>query len=105
LFLGQHKPKGGWYDNAVNGRYAVHHISTNAYRNLGMEAIDRDVIVLSKFAHKWVYHYLLSFGQIRVRDQKLIKFPNPLQMAMNLWCKLNKWVKAIVFIVLLTYGI
>lgn len=103
LYLGQHKPKGGWYNNAVNGKYAVHHVSSNAYRNLGMEVLDKDVIVLSKFAHKWIYHYLLSFGKKRVRDQFFFKFANPLQLGMNYWCFLNKWWKLIIVILWIKY--
>ena len=94
LFLGQHKPKGGWYNNAVNGKYAIHHVDKNAYKNLGKERLDKEVIVLSKFAHDFVYHYLLSLGARKVRDQKSINsFANPLQVLMNYWCFLNKWVK------------
>ena len=104
LFLGQHKPKGGWYNNAINGKYAVHHVNNKAYRNLGMEVLDKDVIVLSKFAHKWIYHYLLSFGKKRAGEQKIVKFANPLQLAMNYWCFLNKWIKLII-IVIIIYGV
>jgi hypothetical protein len=93
LVLGQHKPKKGWWNNAIYGKFAIHHMNRNAYQHLGMEKIDKDIIVLSKFAHEWVYHYLLSFGKRKVGDQKSLKFPNPLQRAMNYWCLLNKWIK------------
>jgi hypothetical protein len=101
LVLGQHKPKKGWWNDAYYGKYAIHHINTKAYKNLGLEELDRDVIVLSKFAHKWVYHYLLSFGKRKVSDQKLVKFANPLQKIMNYWCFLNKWMKLILALIII----
>ena len=89
IILGQHKPKGKWWNESFHGKYAIHHISKNSYENLGKEELDKDVIVLSKFAHEWVYHYILSFGARKVRDQKLLKFPNILQVIANWWCSLS----------------
>jgi hypothetical protein len=101
LVLGQHKTKKSWWHNGVYGKYAVHHIDKKAYEQLGMEQLDKNVIVLSKFAHKWVYHYLLSFGKRKVSDQKLVKFANPLQKIMNYWCFLNKWMKLILALIII----
>lgn len=101
LVLGQHKPKRGWWNDSLYGKFAVHHIDKNAYEQLGMEQLDKNVIVLSKFAHNWVYHYLLSFGKRKVSDQKLVKFANPLQKIMNYWCFLNKWIKLILALIII----
>jgi len=98
LVLGQHKPKGTWWNNSFYGKYAIHHTSRKAYENLGMEKLNTDVIVLSNFAHKWIYHYLLSFGNKKAGNQKLLKFPNPLQVLMNYWCFLNNWIKLLIIL-------
>ena len=94
IFLGQHKPSNSWYDMAINGRFAIHHMNKNAYKNLGKEVLDRDVLVLSRFAHDFIFHKILSFGARKVADQKSINnFPNPLQIIANKWCLLNNWLK------------
>jgi hypothetical protein len=103
LVLGNHKPKKGWWNNSFYGKYAIHHTTKKAYKNLGLEILDRDVIVLSKFAHKWIYHYLLSFGKKKAGDQKIIKFANPLQVIMNYWCFLNKWLKLLLFLLVIYF--
>jgi hypothetical protein len=98
LVLGQHKLKKSWWNDSFYGKFAVHHVTKKAYENLGNEKLDNDVIVLSKFAHKWIYHYLLSFGKKKAGDQKFIKFANPLQITMNYWCFLNNWLKLLLFL-------
>ncbi len=81
---------------SVRGKYRgyeIHHLHKKAYRRLGKERYKRDVIVLSTFAHQWVYHRILSFGKTTVAKQK--KFPNTFQWIMNFWCVLPypiKWI-------------
>ncbi|MDW8302292.1 MAG: hypothetical protein RML38_07480, partial [Bacteroidia bacterium] len=84
----------------VNGKYKgyeIHHLHKKAYKRLGKERYKRDVVVLSTFAHQWVYHRILSFGKTTVQKQK--NFPNLLQRIMNMWCILPypiKWLWIIV---------
>ncbi|MCS7076725.1 MAG: hypothetical protein NZ455_08455 [Bacteroidia bacterium] len=84
----------------VNGKYRgyeIHHLHKKAYRRLGKERYKRDVVVLSTFAHQWVYHRILSLGKTTVQKQK--KFPNLAQQIMNIWCILPYFVKWIWIIV------
>jgi hypothetical protein len=102
LVLGSHKPKGGWWNDAFYGKYAVHHMDRNAYENLGLEKSGDNVLVLSKFAHDWVFHWLLSFGARKAGDQKMLKFANPVQRIANKWCLVNVRMKIIVpFLIIL----
>jgi len=74
----------------VDGRYypyAIHHKDKKAYQNIGSEELGRHVLVLSRFAHKWVFHWLLSGGKRRVREQKV--FPNFWQSMANEVCAVN----------------
>lgn len=81
---------------SVRGKYKgyeIHHLHRKAYRRLGKERYKRDVIVLSTFAHQWVYHRIFSFGKTTVAKQK--SFPNVFQRIMNFWCILPnvfKWI-------------
>lgn len=100
IILGKH---GAWA-NSYYGKFAIHHTTRKAYKNLGMEVLNKDVIVLSKFAHESVFHFICSFGKKKVRDQKLFRFPNFLQVACNLWCKLNEMFK-LVFLMFMLLGI
>ena len=65
IVLGQH---GSW-NKSYYGNFAVHHTTLNSYKNLGKEVLNKDVVVLSKFAHDIIFHYLCSFGSRKVRDQ------------------------------------
>lgn len=72
----------------VNGKYHkynVHHLHRNAYRRQNKERWQRDVIVLCPFAHKFVFHWLLSGGKTTVGKQK--DFPNLAQRSLNWWCR------------------
>lgn len=85
--------------------YEIHHLHKKAYRRLGKERYKRDVVVLSKFAHQWVYHRILSFGKTTVAKQK--KFPNILQRICNFWCILPYpvkwiWILSVILLFLLT---
>jgi hypothetical protein len=66
--------------------YSIHHRHRSAYERLGYEAWHRDVLVLSRFAHECIFHWLLSGGKRRVHHQK--SFPNALQRLVNWWCRL-----------------
>jgi hypothetical protein len=80
----------------IRGRYypyAMHHMHINAYRRQGGESWNRDVIVLSPYAHDFVFHWLLSGGKRKIRHQK--DFPNLAQrsavggsasLSLNWWC-------------------
>jgi hypothetical protein len=87
---------------SVRGRYKgyeIHHLNRKAYRRLGKERYKRDVVVLSTFAHQWIYHRILSFGKTTVAKQK--SFPNVFQRITNFWCILPypvKWVWIILVI-------
>lgn len=73
--------------------YEIHHLHKKAYRRLGKERYKRDVVVLSRFAHQWVYHRIMSFGKTTVAKQK--NFPNFFQRITNFWCILPypiKWL-------------
>jgi len=91
IILGKH---GAW-GKSYYGNYAIHHTTRKSYENLGKEVLNIDVIVLSKFAHESIFHYIYSFGKKKVRDQKVLRFANPLQIAGNYWCKLNLKFKLI----------
>ncbi len=65
--------------------YAIHHMHINAYRRQGREFWNRDVIVLSPFAHDFIFHWLVSGGKRKVRYQK--DFPNIAQRSLNWWCR------------------
>ena len=98
IVLGQHAAKkGGWRKYKYYGKYAIHHINKQAYENLGREDLNKDVIVLSKFAHDWVFHFLLSFGKRSVAEQK--SFPNILQLAGNAWCLLALPVQLSIYLI------
>ena len=97
ILLGQHSGRGGW-SNSYYGKYAIHHMNKSSYENLGLEELNKDVIVLSKFAHSFVYHFLLSFGKRRAGDQKILPFANPFQKLMNHWCTQSNLTK-IVFMI------
>jgi hypothetical protein len=74
----------------VDGKYypyAIHHKDKEAYQNIGSEQLAKHVLVLSRFAHKWVFHWLLSGGKRRVREQKV--FPNFWQSVANEICEFN----------------
>jgi hypothetical protein len=74
----------------VNGRYypyAIHHKDREAYQNIGSEELGEHILVLSRFAHKWVFHWLLSGGKRRVREQNV--FPNFWQSIANGICVIN----------------
>lgn len=60
--------------------YNIHHMN---YSNLGREKIYRDVIPLSRFAHSFVIHGILS-GFKRPSQQK--KYPNFPQQIAHYWC-------------------
>ncbi|WP_157962180.1 hypothetical protein [Winogradskyella aurantiaca] len=91
LVLGRHNIRGSHKN--FYGPYAIHHVNRTAYKKLGMENLNTDVVVLSKFAHEFIYHYILSFGAKKVRDQKFVPFPNPLQVLANYWCFANSFLK------------
>lgn len=86
--------------------YEIHHLHKKAYRRLGKERYKRDVVVLSTFAHQWVYHRILSFGKTTVAKQK--NFPNLLQRIVNLWCILPypiKWIWIFFVLFILFFGV
>lgn len=101
IILGKHSIRNPWNKKKIRyyGRYAVHHINQKSYKRIGQENLNEDVIVLSKFAHNYIYHYLLSFGKQKVGEQKVLRFPNFLQRLLNLWCVLNHKIKFILFII------
>ena len=66
-------------------KYNIHHLHRNAYRRQNKEKWNRDVIVLCPFAHKLVFHWLLSGGKKTVSEQK--DFPNTQQRVFNWYCR------------------
>lgn len=67
--------------------YNIHHMN---YRNLGQEKLYRDVIPLSKFAHSFVIHGILSGFK---RPSQQTKYPNKAQQIAHAWCCVPVWVR------------
>lgn len=61
--------------------YAAHHMH---YENQGAELYGRDVIILSKFAHKYIIHGICS-GFKSAGKQKT-PYPNLAQRMLHGWC-------------------
>lgn len=82
--------------------YNMHHVD---YRNLGHEQLWRDVVPLSKFAHEWIIHGILS-GFKRPSQQK--HYPNAAQRIAHAWCRsplLIKWVVLWSIVLLLSWTV
>ena len=96
----------------VKGRYrgyAIHHPDSESYQKLGLET-KKNVLVLSKFAHQWIFHGILAGGHwegifwrwnstVTLQNRYGSKFPNHWQRAANGWCRLNNSLK-IVFLLM-----
>ena len=67
--------------------YAIHHLH---YRNLGNERLRRDVLPVSKFAHEWIIHGLLSGGKSAGQQRR---YPNMAQKLVHEWMRLGLWLK------------
>lgn len=90
--------KVGWVDGKYYP-YAIHHLHMNAYKRRRKEVWNRDVIVVSKFAHNRIFHWLLSAGKTRVGDGRKTNhnpkskyqkaFPNIFQRLANWYCRLT----------------
>lgn len=83
--IGRHKSK--WHSCHLHHT----HWGAYAYELRYKEKINRDVVVLSRFAHYEVMHNLLCGGRKRVRQQKV--FPNQFQEMANQWCYLPRFLK------------
>jgi hypothetical protein len=91
------------YIGKVKGKHHAYNMHHTHYRNLGREQLWIDVVPLSKFAHDWIIHGILS-GFKRPSQQR--NYPNMPQRVAHAWCRLPlllKWI-AICAIVLL-FGI
>ena len=67
--------------------YAIHHLH---YRNLGNERLIRDVLPVSKFAHEFIIHGLLSGGKAAGQQRR---YPNLAQKLVHAWMRLGLLLK------------
>ncbi len=79
--------------------YAIHHMN---YRHLGSEVLGRDVIPLSRFAHRHVIHGLLGGFKPAGKQRH---FPNLAQRLAHWWCVQRCWFKAVLGIMVLGGGL
>jgi hypothetical protein len=72
--------------------YAIHHLN---YRNLGSEKLGRDVLPISKFAHQWIIHGLLSRFKSPGEQRG---YPNLAQRLLHYWMNHRLWVKRLLLV-------
>lgn len=78
------------YIGKVKGKHHAYNMHHMHYRNLGREQIWIDVVPLSKFAHDWIIHGILS-GFKRPSQQR--HYPNTAQRVAHAWCRLPLLLK------------
>lgn len=71
------------------GKYAIHHLH---YSNLGQEKLGRDVVPLSRFAHDYIIHGILSSFKSAGKQRG---YPNLAQRLAHWWCIQRLWFKGI----------
>ncbi len=77
------------------GGYAIHHLH---YSNLGQEKLGRDVVPLSRFAHDYIIHGILSGFKSAGKQRN---YPNLAQRLAHIWCIQRPWFKGILAVCLI----